>query len=76
MTIVKETTSVQRPPFNRLHLPIFKSSPMRDCCHCLEKILFYATGEILIRTNMWKTYYHKEDIPEAYTFYTCYSRYV
>jgi len=42
--LVKETTSVQRPPFNRLHLPIFKSSVIA----CMEKILFYATGEILI----------------------------
>jgi len=31
--------------------------------HYLEKILFYATGEILIRINIWKTYYHKEDVP-------------
>jgi len=23
--------------------------------------------------NIWKTYYHKEDIPGAYTLYTCYS---
>jgi len=64
---------VQRPPFNRLRLPIFKFSPMTACRHCLEKILFYATGGILIRTSMWKTYYRKEDIPRAYIFYTCYS---
>ena len=29
-----------------------------------------STGEIM--SNMWKTYYHKEDIPGAYTFYACY----
>jgi len=71
-------TELKRPSLHkdhRLHLPIFKSSPMRACC-CLEKILFYATDEILKRTNMWKTYYHKEDIPGTYTFYICYSCYV
>jgi len=23
--------------------------------------------------NIWKTYYHKEDLPGVYMFYTCYS---
>jgi len=70
-----EAFLLKRPPFNRFHLQYLFLNP-RACCHCLEKILFYVTGEILIRTNMWKTYYHKEDIPGAYTFYTYYSRYV
>jgi len=55
---------LKRPPLCKDHLStdfiylfLNQSSPKRACCHCLEKILFYATGEILIRTNM---YYHKE----------------
>jgi len=38
-----------------------------------HSILCYWWSDVKQGPNIWKTYYHKEDIPGAYTFYACYS---
>jgi len=54
-----EVYLLKRPPLCKDHLSTdficLFLNPHLAVIACMEKILFYATGEILIRTNTWKT---------------------